>query len=498
MTHLWDMNQTAIKFAFDNSYARDLDGFYVQWKGDTVPEPRILLLNAELATELQLDADALDSDEGAAILAGAQAPEGAETLAMAYAGHQFGGFSPQLGDGRAILLGELIDRHGKRRDLHLKGSGRTPFSRGGDGKAVLGPVLREFLMGEAMHALGIPTTRALAAVTTGETVYRDTAKPGAVLARIAASHLRVGTFQFFAARGEHDQVRQLADYAIARHDPDLIGNDDRYLQFLRAVIRRQADLVAGWMQVGFVHGVMNTDNMTISGETIDYGPCAFIDDYDPATVFSSIDHAGRYAFGNQPNIAQWNLARLAETLIPLLDPDQDKAIEIATREIQQFPERYAKAWTDGASAKIGISGTQPGDRDLVNALYAALSGQHVDFTLFFRHLADAATGNDDALLGLFDDATAITAWLATWRHRLTHEAVSAKDRRNAMNAVNPLYIPRNHLVEAALTAAETGDMTPIATLLDVLRAPFAEHPDHKEYARPAPRDFGPYKTFCGT
>ena len=298
-------------FTFDNSYARELDGFYVPWEGDKVPEPRIVLLNAELAEALNLDADALDSDEGAAILAGARAPDGAETLAQAYAGHQFGGFSPRLGDGRAILLGEVIDRDGNRRDLHLKGSGRTPFSRGGDGKAVLGPVLREFVIGEAMHALGIPTTRALSAVTTGETVWRESAKPGAVLARVAASHLRVGTFQFFAARGERDRVRQLAEYAIARHDPALAGTDDRYLGFLRAVIRRQAALIAQWMHVGFVHGVMNTDNMTISGETIDYGPCAFIDTFDAKAVFSSIDHGGRYAYGNQPVIAQWNLARLA-------------------------------------------------------------------------------------------------------------------------------------------------------------------------------------------
>ena len=291
-------------FQFDNSYARDLEGFYVAWKGDKVPEPQIVLFNKELAAELRLDPSALESPFGARIFAGIESPEGATPLAQVYAGHQFGGFSPQLGDGRALLLGEVFDRAGKRRDIQLKGSGPTPFSRGGDGKAVIGPVLREYIIGEAMHALGIPTTRALAAVTTGETIYREGPKPGAVLTRLAGSHLRVGTFQFFAARGETEKVRQLADYAIARHDPDLAGTDDRYLKLFAGVMQRQANLIARWVLVGFVHGVMNTDNTTISGETIDYGPCAFIDAYDPAAVFSSIDHGGRYAYGRQPMIAQ--------------------------------------------------------------------------------------------------------------------------------------------------------------------------------------------------
>lgn len=486
-------------FAFDNSYARELDGFYVPWEGDKVPEPRIVLLNSDLARDLQLDPEALDTDEGAAVLSGAVVPDGADTLAQAYAGHQFGGFSPQLGDGRAILLGEVIDAQGKRRDIHLKGSGRTPFSRGGDGKAVLGPVLREFLIGEAMHHLGIPTTRALSATTTGETIYREGPKPGAVLARVASSHLRVGTFQFFAARGEHARVKQLADYAIARHDPDLAGQDDRYLEFLRAVIRRQAHLVAQWLQVGFVHGVMNTDNMTISGETIDYGPCAFIDTYDPRAVFSSIDHGGRYAFGNQPNIAQWNLARLAETLAPLLHDDQDVAIRIATEEIQTFPAIYAAAWLSGARSKIGLTEAEKDDAGFVNALYAAMAGQNVDFTRFFRLLPQAAEGDETPLTDLFDDAAAIRAWLPHWRERLEREGRDAEARTAAMNAVNPVYIPRNHLVEAALQAAETdADMGPLTRLLDVLRAPYTPRDGLDAYARAAPDDFGPYRTFCGT
>lgn len=487
------------RFTFDNSYARELDGFYVPWQGDAVPEPRILLLNAELAEELGLDPEALDSEDGAAILAGARAPEGAQTLAQAYAGHQFGGFSPQLGDGRAILLGELIDRDGHRRDLHLKGSGRTPFSRGGDGKAVLGPVLREFVIGEAMHALGIPSTRALSAVTTGETVYRETAKPGAVLGRVAASHLRVGTFQYFAARGERDRVRQLADYAIARHDPDLADRDDRYLAFLHAVIRRQAALVAQWMHVGFVHGVMNTDNMTISGETIDYGPCAFIDTFDAKAVFSSIDHGGRYAYGNQPVIAQWNLARLAETLVPLIADDEKEAIRLATEELEEFPEIYSEHWLAGARAKIGLTEGDESDIGFVNALYAAMAGQGVDHTLFFRALPQAAAGDDSAVTGLFDDATAITEWLPHWRARLAQERRAPAALKAAMDAVNPVYIPRNHKVEEALIAAEEdGNMAPLTRLLEVLRAPFEERPGLEDYSRPAPEGFGPYQTFCGT
>ncbi|MGB3277908.1 MAG: YdiU family protein, partial [Pseudorhodobacter sp.] len=368
-------------FVFDNSYAKELEGFYVEWQGASAPAPEVLLLNRRLAQDLGLNADALTTAEGAAVLTGAVAPAGAAPLAMAYAGHQFGGFSPQLGDGRALLVGEVIDQIGMRRDIHLKGSGRTPFSRGGDGKAVLGPVLREYLMGEAMQALGIPTTRALAATATGEAVLRDTGlQPGAVLARVASSHLRVGTFQFFAARGEEDKLRQLTDYAIARHDPELVGKTDSAVQFLRKILNRQAKLIAQWMSVGFIHGVMNTDNMTISGETIDYGPCAFLDQYEPGQVFSSIDRQGRYAFGNQPGIARWNLARLAETLLGLISKNDDEAIRIATEEIDAFGARYEAEWLALMRAKLGLSTHEDGDFALAHGLLKAMEGQGVDYT----------------------------------------------------------------------------------------------------------------------
>lgn len=484
-------------FDFDNTYARQLDGFYVPWKGANAPAPRILVLNRDLAEELRLDPDALDNETGAAILAGSTAPEGSEPLAQAYAGHQFGGFSPQLGDGRALLLGEVLDRNGNRRDIHLKGSGRTPFSRGGDGKAVIGPVLREYLMGEAMHALGIPTTRALAAVATGEQVAREGMKPGAVLTRVAASHLRVGTFQFFAARGEWDRVRRLADYAIARHDPDLAAGDGRYLAFLNRVIDRQAALVARWMGVGFVHGVMNTDNTTISGETIDYGPCAFLDTQDMRAVFSSIDQQGRYAFGNQPAIAQWNLARLAETLVPLINENSDRAVELATEAVEAFSDSYARERAATMRAKLGLSTEEDGDTALIDALFTALDGQDVDHTRFFRALSDAQQG-EDTLGVLFDDPQTIAPWLSDWKNRLSRDPLDAEARATSMDRVNPVYIPRNHLVEAALQAAEAGDLAPFRALLDVLADPFARRDGLEAYERPAPEDFGPYRTFCGT
>jgi len=491
------MTHSAQKFDFDNSYARDLAGFYAEWQGAVAPAPEVMLVNADLATSLGLDADALRSSAEA--LSGSKAPEGATPLAMAYAGHQFGGFSPQLGDGRALLLGEIRDKDGNRFDLHLKGSGRTPFSRGGDGKAVLGPVLREYLMGEAMHALGIPTTRALAAVTTGENVFREGPKKGAVLARIAASHLRVGTFQFFAARNEWDKVRQLANYAIARHDPDLAEADDKYLTFLTRVADRQAALVASWLHVGFVHGVMNTDNVTISGETIDYGPCAFVDAYDPQAVFSSIDRGGRYAFGNQPVIAQWNLARLAETLLPLIDPeDDDNAIRLATTVIEGFIGRYTEIWLDGMRAKIGLASAEKGDADLINDLFTAMEGQEVDYTRFFRALAQAALAHPAPVTDMFKDKSAISAWLAAWAERLMRDPQDPAERATAMNKTNPIYIPRNHLVEEALTAAETGDMAPFNALLEVLSDPCTKRDGLDKYALPAPSEFGPFKTFCGT
>lgn len=487
-------------FAFDNTYARDLDGFYVPWQGAKVPSPQIVKLNHDLARELGLDPDTLDTPQGAAMLAGNVAPEGATPLAQVYAGHQFGGFSPQLGDGRALLLGEVIDTHGQRRDIQLKGSGRTPFSRGGDGKAVLGPILREYLIGEAMHALGIPTTRALAAVTTGEEVMREGQKPGAVLARVASSHLRVGTFQYFAARGENDNVKQLADYAIARHFPELENHDNRYLALLSRVIEAQAALVANWLNVGFVHGVMNTDNVTISGETIDYGPCAFLDAYDPDAVFSSIDRNGRYAYGNQPAIAQWNLARFAETLLPLIDPDDtDNAIRLATNEINAMDARFHRLRQEGMRAKIGLDTGEDDDGDLVRDMFVAMEGQDADFTLFFRRLADAAIGKDEGVKALFKDASDVTIWLGRWQDRMLRDPQSPEQRAQAMNRVNPIYIPRNHQVEKVLEAAEgNADFAPFYKLLDVLSDPFCKRDGLEEYETPAPDDFGAYQTFCGT
>lgn len=493
------MNVTMPRFAFDNSYARDLEGFYVAWEGDAVPDPQIVRLNRPLAEELGLDADALDTADGAEILSGKCRPDGASPLAMAYAGHQFGGFSPQLGDGRAILIGEVLDPAGRRRDIHLKGSGRTPFSRGGDGKAVLGPVLREYLVAEAMHALGVPTTRALAAVTTGERIQREGPMPGAVLARVAASHLRVGTFQFFAARGETGRLRKLADYVIERHYPHLRDGPEPYLGLLRHVRDAQADLIAQWMSVGFVHGVMNTDNMTISGETIDYGPCAFLDAYDPKAVFSSIDRFGRYAYASQPGMAQWNLARFAEALLDIFDAaDSDEAVSQATIEINAFPERYSAAWLERMRAKLGLGTRCKGDLDLANGLQAAMLGQSVDFTKLFRSLSVAVRGNSGQARSLFDDPAAFDVWLERYWQRLASEPSNPAAIAADMDRTNPVYIPRNHKVEEALDAAVAGDMTKFDRLLEAVTRPFEERADFEEFAQPAGPEFGVYRTFCGT
>jgi serine/tyrosine/threonine adenylyltransferase len=494
----------------ENTYARDLEGLYVPWTGAQVPAPRILRFNHALAGELGLNGAGLESEAGAAILAGAVAPEGATPLAMAYAGHQFGQFSPQLGDGRALLLGEIITPDGRRCDLHLKGSGRTPFSRGGDGKAALRPVLREYLIGEAMHALGIPTTRALAVLTTGETIYRESLQPGAVLARIGASHLRVGTFQFFAARGEAEKVQRLMDYTIARHHPDLAGTPDRALGLLERVCAAQARLVAGWMLAGFVHGVMNTDNMALSGETLDYGPCAFLDAYDPATVFSSIDRNGRYAYGRQPAIAQWNLARFAETLLDLIDPaDSDAGIERASAVIAGFGTHYRAAWLAGMRAKLGIGqgeaqeeaeggdATHP-DQALAERLLAIMTAQQVDYTCLFRALGAAATGDPAPARALFADPAPFDQWCAVWHERLRAGGRPPDLLRSGMEAVNPVYIPRNHRVEAALEAAVAGDMVPFDRLLSLVTHPFTPRPGAEEDALPAPPGTPPHRTFCGT
>ena len=485
-------------FAFDNSYAEKLPGFYTRWRAAEVPAPRLVRFNSQLAAELGLN---LPDDEAslAEIFSGNTVPQGANPLAQVYAGHQFGGFSPQLGDGRALLIGEVIDRFGNRRDIQLKGSGRTPYSRGGDGKAALGPVLREYIMGEAMHALGIPTTRALAAVTTGESIYRDELLPGAILTRVASSHVRVGTFQFFAARGEEDKVARLADYVIWRHFPDLAGRDDRHLAMLERVASLQAELIARWMGVGFIHGVMNTDNMAISGETIDYGPCAFMDYYASDTVFSSIDQGGRYAYGNQPLLAQWNLARLAESLLPLLGRDKEKAVTAATGVIEHFPRLYREEWTRVMRSKLGLSDIEEGDFALAQDFLATMENQKVDFTLAFRHLADVLRGNRQALDAQYQATTLLEPWLAKWQARVARDAAAEPNSRAAsMDGVDPVYIPRNHKVEEALAAAHAGDMKAFDALMSVLANPFEERAGLDEYAKPAPRDAGRYRTFCGT
>jgi uncharacterized protein YdiU (UPF0061 family) len=482
----------------DDLFVRELDGLYQPWQAATVASPELLVLNEALAAELGVDADALRTPEGVAFLIGNATPPGTSTVAQAYAGHQFGGYSPRLGDGRALLLGEVVDGHGRRRDLHLKGSGRTPFARGGDGKAAVGPMLREYLIGEAMHALGIPTTRALAVVATGEQIARDTMLPGAVLTRVAASHLRVGTFQYAARHRDPTVLRRLADHAIARHHPEAAAEPNPYLGLFERVVDGQASLVARWMLVGFVHGVMNTDNMTISGETIDYGPCAFMDAFDPATVFSSIDHGGRYAYGNQPPIAQWNLARLAEALLPLLDDDVDTAKELAIDVLQSFPDRYQRYWSQGMGAKVGLTDGGAEAGALIDDLLALMLAQHVDFTSCFRTLSSAVRGDPGPVRSLFTDPGAFEDWSERWQARLSSQAGDPTETADAMDRVNPVYIPRNHLVEEALAAATDGDMAPFRRLLDVIEQPFDERSGLEAYAAPAPPDSGPYLTFCGT
>jgi uncharacterized protein YdiU (UPF0061 family) len=473
----------------DNSFVRELEGMYVPWQADQASSPELLVLNEPLAVELGIDAEVLRTADGVAMLVGNMVPPGASPVAQAYAGHQFGGYSPRLGDGRALLLGEVFDADQRRRDLHLKGSGRTPFARGGDGKAVVGPMLREYLISEAMHALGIPTTRALAVVATGDQVARETWMPGAVLVRVASSHLRVGSFQYAAASDDPMLLRRLADYAIDRHFPDVASGPSPYVALLERVVDAQASLIAQWMAVGFIHGVMNTDNMTISGETIDYGPCAFMDTYDPATVFSSIDHGGRYAFGNQPHIAQWNLARLAESLLPLLADETDTAIELATDLLQSFPERFVGYWRARMLAKLGLLG-EPADVAIIDDLLTVLGDGHVDYTSCLRSLSTADV--------MFDDPSAFVAWRLRWQQALDAEGRDPIVRAAAMDQVNPIYIPRNHLVEETLAAATGGDLQPFDRLLDVLARPFTERSGLDRYAAPAPVEFENYQTFCGT
>ncbi|MGW4210560.1 protein adenylyltransferase SelO [Lentzea sp. NPDC004789] len=467
-----------MSISLSSEFATAVPEMAARWEAARVAEPRLLVLNEPLAKELGLDPAWLRAD-GLRFLVGNEAPG----VAQAYAGHQFGGYSPRLGDGRALLLGELRDTDGRLRDLHLKGSGRTPFARGGDGLAAVGPMLREYVLSEAMHALGIPTTRSLAVVATGGVVQREERLPGAVLARVASSHLRVGSFQYARNTGDHDLLRRLADHAIARHYPG-----STYLELFEQVVAAQASLVARWMLVGFIHGVMNTDNMTISGETIDYGPCAFMEAYDPATVYSSIDHRGRYAYGNQPVVAEWNLARLAEALLPLFADDEDAAVALAVEALGTFDGHFERAWTGGMQAKLGVSGdVQP----LVKDLLPLMQANHVDFTSFFHRLAAAARGDAEPARSLFLDLAGIDAWIERWR-ALGPDA-------GAMELINPVYIPRNHLVEEALAAGSAGDLQPLQRLLDAVTSPHGERPELEHYAAPAPQDFSAtYQTFCGT
>ncbi|WP_067967002.1 protein adenylyltransferase SelO [Mycolicibacter icosiumassiliensis] len=466
-------------------FARTFPELGQPWQAATPPEPTLLVLNEKLAAELGLDPAWLKSPEGLKLLTGTNVPDGATPVAQAYAGHQFGNYVPLLGDGRALLLGELGGDH--PHDIHLKGSGPTPFARGGDGLAVVGPMLREYVISEAMHALGIPTTRSLAVVATGAQVQREAPVPGAVLTRVAASHLRVGSFQLVAqqarATGDLGLLRRLADYAIARHYPDAAQAENPYLALFHAVVEAQASLIARWMLVGFVHGVMNTDNMTISGETIDYGPCAFMEAYDPGTVFSSIDHAGRYAYGNQPLVAQWNLARFAETILPLLAATEELALSVAVETLEGFMPRYHGLWSAGMLAKFGLSGSVEAAA-LIDQALALMTDNQVDYTSFFRRLAAAGRGDIDALPAVFGD------WLGRWR--------AMQPDLDAMDRVNPIYIARNHLVEQALTSAMRGDLEPVKKLLDVITEPYRQRDGVAEYAAPAPPEFGVYRTFCGT
>ena len=487
-------------FAFDNSYARLPQQFFARVAPTPVAEPWLIKLNKPLAEELGLDVATLER-EGAEIFSGNRLPAGADPIAMAYAGHQFGTFVPQLGDGRAILLGEVIDRNGKRRDIQLKGPGQTPFSRRGDGRAALGPVVREYIVSEAMYALGIPTTRALAAVVTGQPVYRERILPGAIVTRIAASHMRVGTFQFFAARGDMESVKVLADYAIDRHYPEVKDAERPYLAFYKAVTARQAELIARWLHVGFIHGVMNTDNMTISGETIDFGPCAFLDAYDPKKVFSSIDQVGRYAYASQPAIGQWNLARLAETLVPLFDDNQDTAVELANDALCEYGAIFQRHWLDGMRRKIGLAMSEEGDLDLLQALLTAMHQGEADFTLTFRRLCDSARdpAADAMLASTFASAEAIGPWLQDWRQRLSREQATPDERATAMKAVNPAYIPRNHRIEEAITAAtEDADFSLFEALVEVTANPYADQPQFARYQAPPSPQEEVQRTFCGT
>jgi uncharacterized protein YdiU (UPF0061 family) len=478
---------------FNNTYARLPARFFAKQTPACVPKPKLIRLNRELAAKLSIDSGWLESADGVAILAGNAIPDGSEPIAQAYAGHQFGGFSPQLGDGRAILLGEVIDTDGARHDLQLKGSGRTPFSRGGDGKSALGPVIREYIVSEAMAALGVPTTRALAAVTTGEIVMRQEGPlAGAVFTRVASSHIRVGTFQYFLARNDIDGLRLLADHVIARHYPDASEAPDPYTALLESVTAAQADLIAQWMSLGFIHGVMNTDNTAISGQTIDYGPCAFMDAFQSKCVFSSIDSGARYAWGNQPDIGFWNLTRFAESLLPLFSEDPGKATKIAETALSGYPDRLGGQYTARFRAKLGLPPAAP--VDLIKECLDLLSAQKIDFTLFFRHLTRIAGGEDsNTLSAMFLNSESFEKWFAKWRS----EANPTKHLAD-MRAANPILIPRNHRVEQAIQSAYSDDFTPFHRLVDALAAPYAEQVEYNDLETPPQPEEIVHETFCGT
>lgn len=485
-------------FAFDNSFHDCMEGFYAPAEAVKPSAPKLLIFNQALVEQLGVETLGASEAQLAALFSGKELPDGANPIALAYAGHQFGHFSPQLGDGRALLLGEIVAPDGARFDLQLKGSGPTPFSRNGDGKAAIGPVLREFLVSEAMAAMGVPTTRSLAAVATGDRVQRERAHPGAVLTRVASSHIRVGTFQFFAAHFGADHVIRLSDYSIHRHFPDLARAPNPHLALLDRVIGLQCELVAHWLGVGFIHGVMNTDNVAISGETIDYGPCAFMDRFAVDTVFSSIDANGRYAYGRQPQILHWNMARFAEALLPAIHAVDPAGVEEAKALVEAIPGRFRAIWLERMRAKLGFAVAGDDDAELIDNLFGELERHRVDFTSFFRALAVLLRGDASMLERLLPSPDAMASWIADWWAKIERTDVHPRERADAMDAVNPLYIPRNHRVEAALEAAEQGDMAPWLKLLDVVRHPFVANPAWDEYATPAPEDFGPYKTFCGT
>jgi len=488
-----------LELNFENSFAKELKDFYEFTKADKSTSPKLIKFNESLAKELGPEWENLKSDYGLLIFSGNVVPKGSQPLSQAYSGHQFGGFSPLLGDGRAILLGEVIDKDNIRRDIQLKGSGRTIFSRGGDGKSSLGPVLREYLISEAMHSLNIPTTRALAAVSSGDDVLREKVLPGGILTRVASSHIRVGTFQYASTTGDLEKIRALSDYSINRHYKNISQKKEKYIDFFEAVCESQLNLVSKWMGIGFIHGVMNTDNMTISGETIDYGPCAFMDRYDPNTFFSSIDTQGRYAYLNQPLILLWNLARFAETLIPLIDKNEQNSINILTQKLSLIQGRYENAWLKVMSEKIGITVIQDGDLKLINDLLDIMKNEKADFTLVFRYLADFIIGKEDLLLSLFENSKKINEWIINWKNRIEKEGKFDKSLCTMMKKINPLYIPRNHLVEYALDEALLEEnYKPFYNLLSHVTNPFDEISSSEDYTLPAPITDKPYKTFCGT